>query len=103
MSRVNTGTVTDEVIARYFALQEQIDKLPAPSIAITPTKFRFQSEVKTGGKSAYIYTIGPRKSRSDAIKGQLWIDSDTGPEVMLTGEVPNASSIGGSAHIVRDT
>ena len=99
------GTVAEEVIARYFALREQIEELPVSSIAITPAnyKFRFVGEVKTGGKSAYIYTIAPRKSRANVIRGQLWIDADTGVEVMLTGDVQNASSIGGRADVVRDT
>jgi hypothetical protein len=98
-------TVTEEVIGRYFAVQEQIEALPASSILISPAnyKFRFAAEVNTGGKSAYIYKIAPRKSRPGVITGQLWIDSDTGAEVMLTGHVRNASSIGGRADVVRDT
>ena len=98
------GTVTEEVIGRYFALQKQMEKLPVSSILITPAnyKFRFAGEVKTGGKSAYIYKIFPRKSRPGVITGQLWIDSDTGAEVMLTGRVINVSSIG-RVDVVRDT
>ena len=99
------GTVTEEVIGRYFVLQEQMEELPVSSIVITPAnyKFRFAAEVNTGGRSAYIYKIAPRKSRPGAITGQLWIDSDTGAEVMLTGHVRNAISIGGRADVVRDT
>jgi hypothetical protein len=35
------GTVTEEVIARYFALHQQIEKLRASSIAITPVNYNF--------------------------------------------------------------
>jgi len=37
------GTVTEEVIARYFAVHQQIEKVPVSSIAISPAngKFRF--------------------------------------------------------------
>jgi hypothetical protein len=97
--------LTEEVIARHFALHQQIEKVPVSSIAISPAnyKFRFAREIKTGGKSAYIYTIAPRKNRLDAITGQVWIESNTGAEVMLTGHVRNLSSIGGRAEVVRDT
>jgi hypothetical protein len=39
----------DEVINRYFDLQEQIENLPVSSIAITPAnyKFRFAGEART--------------------------------------------------------
>ena len=33
----------------------------------------------------------------------LWIDSDTGDEVMLTGRVLNMSAVGGRPEVVRDT
>jgi len=39
---------------------------------------------------------------ASAIKGQVWIDAETGGEVMLTGHVRNASSIGGRAEVVCD-
>ena len=98
------GTVTEEVIARYFALHQQIEELPVSSIAITPVnyKFRLAGEVKTGGTSAYVYTIAPRKNRL-GVAGQLWIDSDTGAEVLLTGHMRNMTSIGSPADVVRDT
>jgi hypothetical protein len=82
------ATVTQEVIARYFAVQEQLETLPPSSIAITPAnyKFHFLGEVGTEGRgSAYVYRIIPKKKRDGLIQGQLWIDSVTGAAVLQTG------------------
>jgi hypothetical protein len=51
--------------------------------------------------SLHLYDCSEEESAS-AIKGQVWIDAETGGEVMLTGHVRNASSIGGRAEVVRD-
>jgi hypothetical protein len=41
------GTVAEEVIDRYLALQELFDRLPLSSVAVTPAnyKIRFAGEV----------------------------------------------------------
>ena len=58
------ATVTQEVIARYLALQEQSEDLPLSSVAITPANytFRYMGEVGTGDTSAYVFRINPRKN-----------------------------------------
>lgn len=91
------------MIARYAALQEQFENLPAASIAITPANyyFRFAGEVKTGGTAAYVYHISPRKGRLGVVVGQLWMDCGTGREVMVKGRIINTPSIGGRADLVR--
>jgi hypothetical protein len=98
------GTVAEEVIDRYFTLRQQIDALPLSSIAIIPAnyKFHFVGEVKTGGTSAYIYDITPKKKRPGLLVGQLWMDSSTGHEVMLTGHV-YIPATAQQVDVVRDT
>jgi hypothetical protein len=99
------GTVAEEVIDRYFALQEQIGQLAFSSVAITPInyKFHFAGEVKTGGTAAYIYDITPRKNRPGLLAGQLWMDSDTSHEVMLVGHLSDTPPIRECVDVVRET
>ena len=102
---VGDGTALDEVTMRYFALQEEIEKLPSPSIQISPEnyKFRLRGEVKTGIGSAYVYDITPRRRRRGLFKGQIWIEAGTGSEVLTSGHLEGAPSIGSSVDFVRET
>ena len=102
---VGDGTVTEEVIDRYLTLRQQIDLLPRSLVAITPAnyKFHFAGEVNTGGATAYIYDIAPRKKRPGLLVGRLWMDSSTGEEVMVSGHLVNASATGDLVELVRDT
>ena len=99
------GTVVTEVIERYVALRQQFDRLPLASIAITPAnyKFHFGGEVKTGGAAAYVYDVTPKKGRTGLLSGHVWMDSDTGHEVMLAGYVAEMPAAGGRVNIVRET
>jgi len=99
------GTVAEEVIDRVFTLREQIDRLPVTSLEITPAnyKFRFAGEVKTGGAPAYIYDITPKKKGPGAVTGKFWMDAATGHEVMVSGQMTDASMPGGKLSVVRDT
>ena len=99
------GTVVEEVLERYFALRQQFDAQPLSSVAITPDnyKFRFAGEVKTGGGAAYVYDIAPKKNRRGLVAGQLWMDSETGREVVLSGHSTGISTAGGRFDVVRDT
>ncbi len=99
------GAVQEEVMSRYFVLQQQIQVLPFSSTAITSTnyKFRFRGEVKTGGGKAYVYDITPKKKRAGLIKGQLWMDADTGVEVMVMGKLTAPASVSGGVDVVRET
>jgi len=100
------ATVTREVIARYLALQEQLEDLPLSSIAIAPPnyKFHYLGQVGTGeSNSAYVYRIIPKKKREGLIQGQLWIDSVTGAAVLETGYfVKTPSAFIGRIEVVRD-
>ena len=99
------GTVLTEVIGRYFGVEQQIDDIPASSVAVTPAnyKFRFAREVSTGGTQAYIYRITPKRGRRGLLSGQVWIDSRSGAELMVTGRVTTLPSIHGSVDVVRET
>jgi hypothetical protein len=102
---VGDGAALDEVTTRYFALQEEIEKLPSSSIHISPEnyKFRLRGEVKTGIGSAYVYDITPRKRRRGLFKGQIWIEAGTGSEVLTRGHLEGAPSVGSSVDFVRET
>jgi hypothetical protein len=99
------GTVAEEVIDRYVGLYQVLQQLPTSSVAVIPAnyKFRFRGDVKTGGRTAYIYDISPRKNRIGLIKGQIWIDAHTGAEVFLTGRLTGPHSIRGGVNVVRET
>jgi hypothetical protein len=99
------GAAVDEVTTRYFALQEEIEKLPLSSSQISPEnyKFRLRGEVKTGIGSAYVYDITPRKRRAGLFKGQIWIEAGTGAEVLVSGRLGGATSIGSTLDFVRET
>ena len=99
------GTVADEVIERYFALRQEVDILPLSSVAITPSnyKFHYAGEVKTGGAAAYVYDITPKKNRPGLLLGKIWMDAETGDEVMLSGHLMDLPASGGRVDIVRDT
>jgi hypothetical protein len=98
-------TVVEEVMARSFGLAQLVEDLPLSSILITPAnyKFRFRGEVKAGVDKAYVYDITPRKRRLGLIKGQLWMDSATGAEVVVTGRLTGVPSVRGGVDLVRDT
>ena len=100
------ATVTQEVIARYLAAQEQVEALPTSSVEITPAnyKFRYMGAVGTGATSAYVYRITPRKNRAGLLRGQLWIDLTTGVEVLEAGHfVKTPPPFVRRIEVVRDT
>ena len=99
------GTAAEEVIGKYFNLRDSVDALTLPSVAITPDnyKFHFAREVNTGGAVAYIYEITPKKKRPGLITGQLWMDSGSGQEVLLTGGTPGITNSGDWVNVVRET
>lgn len=98
--------VAQEVIAHYFAVEEQMEALPASSIAITPAnyKFHYKGEVGDRGGLAYVYQITPRKKRHGLIEGQLWIDSITGAAILQEGRfVKTPPPFTGKMEVVRNT
>ena len=99
------GTVADEVIERYFALRQEVDILPLSSVAIIPSnyKFHYAGEVRTGGAAAYVYDITLKKNRAGLLLGKIWMDAETGDEVMLSGHLMDLPASGGRVDVVRDT
>ena len=88
-------TVTQEVIYRYLSADAQSASVPASSVAITPAnyKFRYKGALKIAGDTAYSFVITPRKKRSGLIKGELWLDGETGAAVRQSGYLVKNPSI----------
>jgi len=98
--------VAQEIIARYFLMQDELDGLQSSSVTVTPEnyKFRYKGAVGTGSSLAYVYEIRPRKKREGLIQGQLWIDSETGTAILETGRfVKSLASSPGNIDVVRNT
>lgn len=98
--------VAQEVIARYFLVQQQLEGLPFSSVAVTPAnyKFRCKGAVGTGRAFAYVYQITPRNKRAGLLQGQMWIDSMTGEAILLAGRFVKAPSmLPGKIEMVRNT
>ena len=67
----------------------------AASVAITPAnyKFRYDGFVIIGNSVAYVYQITPRKKREGLIKGELWLDGETGTAVRQSGYLVKQPSL----------
>jgi hypothetical protein len=88
-------TVRQQVIIRYLSAEVRAAAIPASSVAITPEnyKFRYKGPVKTGAAVAYVFLITPRKKRDGLIKGELWLDGETGVVVRQSGYLVKKPSI----------
>ncbi len=88
-------TVRQQVILRYLSAQVQAASVPASSVAITPVnyKFSYKGPIETPGAVAYSFTIKPRKKREGLIKGELWLDGETGSVVRQSGYLVRSPSI----------
>jgi hypothetical protein len=69
--------------------------MPPSSITITPAnyRFRYKGTVKTGETLAYAFLITPREKREGLIKGELWLDGETGAVVRQSGYLVKRPSI----------
>jgi hypothetical protein len=88
-------TVKQQVIFRYLSAEARASEVPASTVAITPAnyKFRYNGVVTNAGTVAYSYVIKPRKKRVGLIKGELWLDGDTGAVVRQSGYLVKSPSI----------
>jgi hypothetical protein len=88
-------TVRQQVIVRYLSGERRAAAVPASSVAITPAnyKFRYKGVVKNGSAEAYVFQIAPRAKREGLIKGELWIDGETGAPVRQSGYLVKKPSI----------
>jgi len=99
-------TVTQEVIARYLAVQDHVEDLPLSSVEITPANYRFRyiGVVGDGANSTFVFRITPKKNRAGLLRGQLWIDLATGKAVLEAGYfVKTPSPFVHRIEVVRDT
>jgi hypothetical protein len=92
---VGDQTVRQQVIVRYLSEDVRAAAIPASSVAMTLTnyKFRYKGEVNTGGNIAYAFLITPRKKREGLIKGELWLDAETGAVVRQSGYLVKKPSV----------
>ncbi|HEY2013837.1 MAG TPA: hypothetical protein VGH38_10075 [Bryobacteraceae bacterium] len=88
-------TVKQQVIARYLNADVRASALPASSVAITPAnyKFHYKGAAKIGDTLAYSFLITPRKKREGLIKGELWLDGETGAVLRQSGYLVKRPSI----------
>jgi hypothetical protein len=88
-------TVKQQVIVRYLSAEVRAAEIPASTTAITPANYRFRYNgfTKTGDTVAYIFLISPRKKRAGLIKGELWLDGETGAVIRQSGYLVKNPSI----------
>lgn len=88
-------TVRQQVIVRYLTADARAAVLPPSAVAITPAnyRFRYKGAVKAGGSLAYAFLITPRQKREGLIKGELWLDGQTGNIVRQSGFLVKRPSI----------
>lgn len=99
-------TVKQQVIVRYLSAEVRAAAIPASTTAITPAnyKFRYNGFTKTGETVAYIFLISPRKKRAGLIKGELWLDGESGAVIRESGYlVKNPSIFVKRIDVTRDT
>lgn len=88
-------TVKQEVINRYLSEEVRAAAIPPSSVAITPANYRFhyKGAVEAAGSTLYVFSIAPRKKREGLIKGELWLDGETGAAVRQSGYLVKRPSI----------
>jgi hypothetical protein len=88
-------TVKQEVINRYLREEVKAAEIPRSSVAITPANYRFhyKGTVEAAGSTLYAFSITPRKKREGLIKGELWLDGETGAAVRQSGYLVKRPSI----------
>jgi hypothetical protein len=87
--------VRRQVIARYISAEKTAFAMTGASVAVSPVnyEFRFRGIVQNGAVSAYVFQIKPRKKRDGLIRGELWLDEESGAAVRLSGYLVKNSSI----------
>jgi hypothetical protein len=99
-------TVKRQVIVRYLSADVKAAEIPSSSVAITPAnyKFHYKGAARIGNAVAYAFAITPRKKRDGLIKGELWLDGETGAAVRQSGYlVRNPSIFVKHVSVIRET
>lgn len=88
-------TVKQQVISRYLSEDERASNIPPSSVAVTPAnyRFRYKGPVETGEGLAYAFRITPRRKRAGLIKGELWLNAETGVAVRQSGYLVKRPSL----------
>jgi len=88
-------TVKEQVIVRYLKAEERASELPARTVAITPAnyKFAYKRIVDDGERFAYAFQITPRRKRDGLIRGELWLDRQTGLPILQSGHLVKSPSV----------
>jgi hypothetical protein len=88
-------TVKQQVIVRYLSADVQAAQIPSADTAITTAnyKFHYKGTAKLGDATAYVFQISPRHKREGLIKGELWLDAETGTAIRQTGYFVKKPSI----------
>jgi len=88
-------TVRQQVIVRYLSAEVQAAAIPSSTVAISAAnyKFHYKGAVINDGTLAYVFLITPRKKREGLIKGELWLDGETGAVVRESGFLVKKPSI----------
>lgn len=97
--------IFERAMAPYLEAQRQDEDVPRSSVIITPRNYRFcyKGTVETEDSSAYIFRITPKENRAGLIRGELWIEPQTGAPVLVTGyfvKTPSTSSR--AVHVARE-
>jgi hypothetical protein len=87
------ATVKQRVIAGYLTAEKEAAAMPASSVAVTLTNYKFRYLASSGGTPVYAFQITPRHKRTGLIKGELWIDGATGLAVHEAGYLVKRPSI----------
>jgi hypothetical protein len=97
--------VEQQVIVRYLNAEEQASEMPAASTAITRAnyKFTYNGAVDDGQHLAYAFKITPRHKRQGLIRGEIWLDQQSGVPVVQFGRlVKSPSMFIGRVSVVRE-
>lgn len=97
--------VEQQVIVRYLNAEERAAEMPAASTVITRAnyKFTYRGVVDDGEHLAYAYQITPRRKRQGLIRGEIWLDQQTGVPVLQFGRlVKNPSVFLGRVSVARE-
>jgi hypothetical protein len=88
-------TVRRQVILRYFSAQVQAGAIPSSSVAINTANYRFRYKglAPNGETNAFVFFITPKTKRDGLIKGELWLDAETGVPVRESGYLVKKPSI----------
>lgn len=89
------GTIKSQVIARYLTAEVEAQKNQAPSLAVTPSnyKFKYKGNRVFEDRETYVFQVTPKKKRVGLFKGELWIDAATYLRVQESGYLVKSPSI----------